>query len=275
MPTVYVADRFRGSGTVHKSTPDAKHPSVSDWTIYGSGEYNPGPPSEDSYQCFKRSATGLAAQWGASTDTAAPLVRVAGDVALGSGVFIAETQFYERAQLSIRANGSAVSIVMSATAGSITWSTFGLGGASGSFSDGITRDRTVLSKLRIEIDKDLNQVRGYANDTLRFTISTAVPTTVSWFQLWWEAWGYVAERFGGASVAAEYVHAQLNTVSGPLGAPATPTTGAGAIPALVVSGGQYRRGNGAVTLQKLITDGGAAPLPPAFWDRLVRANERR
>jgi hypothetical protein len=268
---VYVADTFRGSGSIHNSPPEDKHASVGNWTIYSIGEWNPGPPGEDSYQVLKRSANGLTGHAPAfSTDTSSPLVRAAGEVSLGAGVFVAETRMFGAVALSIRANSAGSVITM--TGNPNEW-TFSFGATNTWGSDSNPRGLADPTVLRVEIDSTLSEVRGYADGVLVAQVSGAGLTHVSSIQAWKNAWTGV---YGASPILiADYVNAQLNTVSGPLGSPSVLQGATYSLPKIVVDGRVFLRGNGGVLLPALAFDGGELAHTTVIWDKLVRCRERR
>jgi hypothetical protein len=270
--TVYVADTFRGTGSIHNSPPEDKHASVGNWTIYPVGAWNPGPPEEDSQQIFRRSAGGLSAHYGGWADTSLALVRVgSAPVPYGVGVFVAEAKFWGEGMLSVDNAG-----IIAARDGYFTHQLWADGYHV--INDTGPRPMSLSSTLRIEVDPAAAQVRAYLDNVLMRTASTSGATQVTRVQLLFPDWDALIGDYPTPTLICDYINARLNTVSGPLGSPAPAVVPQGAaypLPKLIVDGRVFLRGNGDVLLPALTFNGGERTGATVIWDKLVRCRERR
>jgi hypothetical protein len=271
----YVADTFRGSGSVHNSTPEAKHASVGNWTIYSG--VNPGPPNEDSYQVLRRGPNGLYAFWnGTDEDTVFPFIKAAGTVTLGAGVLVVEAKFRGTLPyLTVRyGTGEGISRIGVDSGQVYLQLEASLGGYYVFDTPSVSRATT--SVVRIEVDLSTGQRRGYLNNALLGSATYALPTAVSSVEVHWNYWDEIGDPYNTTTnIAVEYINAQIDTVSGPLGVPVNSSGGAIILKKLAVSAGQFRVGRATISVPKLSAAGGNEPTTTVIWDNLVRCREAR
>jgi hypothetical protein len=287
--TVYVADTFRGAGSIHNSPPQDRHPSVENWSIYTPWST---ATQSDSHQAILRSANGLTYNTSASgTNTGGPWITAKGEVTYAaSGVTVIEALIWGEGQLWV----NWISSLYGGAAANADISIRDSGGASvvDLNFDGDTGFSVLPNSfspaqsyvLRIEIDATVTNkttIRGYVDGVLyrTSTVNNVVRWGINWVYLRFNSsinpWTNVLAN--PTIPFCDYINTALMAASGPLGAPLTePTSGAEySLPPLEVVGRQYGRGNAAFSVPRLLADGGESLNTNVVWDNLVRSHERR
>lgn len=244
MATLLVADKFEGSGLIHGTAPAEKHASIGNWlTEYVATQGQ-----------WTRSASG------AVLNTTAPTVDFAAlycapSLAV-SNISVFEMEAFGPATLKIfSVSGRTLSLALSA-AGVATLS-INTGG-SVTIATGTARPMALASVFRIEVSDSV--LRGYIDNVLWAEVFTSIWSgmTLNKLSLYYYSANGITLPFNG--LAIKYVHAQIGVAaSGPLGPPSRGYS----LPMLIVTGGEYNKGQAEMQLPRLYYPLG--PVPPSFW----------
>lgn len=271
----YAADSFAGSGAIVGSAPPFKDAAVGNWALTTSGSGTGGDAG-----IWTRSAGGAV-----YTDdltfsgfSAGTYLRALGTVAVGSGLCNFEVSGKGAFQWTIIFDAGAYTYTLSVeedgTISGAIDAPSGFAFLSGSVSP---LDETTTTVFRFEFSPTVS--RAYVNGTLINTVTAGPTGDITRTSVYHGFSGTspagntaIDGTSGFAGVLINYVNFQLNSTSGPLGAPGGPSL-AITLPKLTMSGGEYGHGEAALSFFPLYVIGALPPAPPTFWTGYVGARE--